>query len=251
MSKEPRSRLYERIADALAAQIAEGRFALGERLPSERELSVAMGVSRPTLREAVVALELEGLVEVRTGSGVYVTALRAAGAQPRTSQMGHFEVLEARRIVEPEAAALAARMIGPEELAELEALVKQMESENHRGDVVMSEDADRRFHVAIARASQNSAVVAIVEMLWDQRNQSEQSQHVLDTVRAVGVKPRIDEHVAVMEALRARNANAARHAMALHLDQVLEAMLDTQESEAIAKARAEIQEKRKRFGQRS
>jgi DNA-binding FadR family transcriptional regulator len=251
MSKEPRSRLYERIADTLAAQIAEGVYPVGERLPSERELSVAMGVSRPTLREAVVALELEGLVEVRTGSGVYVTAKRAAGAAPRASQMGHFEVLEARRIIEPEAAALAARMISEEELRDLEGLVSQMEIENHRGDVVMSEEADRRFHVAIARATQNSAVLTVVELLWDHRNQSEQSLHVLDKVRATGVKPRIDEHASVLEALRRRDAAAARQAMAEHLDQVLDVMLDTQETEAVAKARAEFQEKRKRFGHRS
>ena len=65
-------RLYEQIAQKLARDIAIGRYDLGQRLPSERELAQAFAVSRPTVREAIIALELDGLVDVRTGSGVYV-----------------------------------------------------------------------------------------------------------------------------------------------------------------------------------
>jgi DNA-binding FadR family transcriptional regulator len=252
MSREPRRRLYEEVAATLAQEIADGRYKVGDRLPSERDLAATMGVSRPTLREAVIALEVDGLVEVRTGSGVYVTATAAsAAANAKPSEMGHFEVLEARRIVEPEAAALAARMITAEELRELSALVAEMESENERGDVVMSEDADRRFHLSIARATQNSAIYALVEMLWDARNQSAQSIHVLEKVRATGVKPRISEHEEVYQALQRRDPAAARAAMADHLDRVLEAMLETQEHEAIEIARAEIEAKRRRYSARS
>jgi DNA-binding FadR family transcriptional regulator len=248
MSKDPRKRLYRQVADKLAAEIVNGRYHVGDRLPPERELAIALGVSRPTLREAVIALELDGLVDVRTGSGVYVVAASPnPPEQTRAAEMGHFEVLEARRFIEPEAAALAARNISVEELSELEALVTEMETENDRGDVVMSEDADRRFHVFIARATQNSAVAAVVEMLWDARNHSTQSLRVLDKVRATGVKPRINEHEAILNALRHKDPVAARAAMAEHLDQVLEAMLETQESEAIAMARAEIEAKRRRY----
>jgi DNA-binding FadR family transcriptional regulator len=252
MSKDPRKRLYQQVADKLAAEITQGRYTVGERLPSERDLAIALGVSRPTLREAVIALELDGLVDVRTGSGVYVIATSPNVTAPqRASDMGHFEVLEARRIIEPEAAALAARAISQQELRELQALLAEMESENGRGDVVMSEDADRRFHLSIARASQNSAVAAVVEMLWDERNHSSQSLRVLEKVRATGVKPRINEHEAVFNALARKDPAAARAAMADHLDQVLEAMLETQESEAIERAKAEIEEKRRRYGTRT
>ncbi|MDX2238216.1 MAG: FadR/GntR family transcriptional regulator [Hyphomonadaceae bacterium] len=249
MAKDQRKRLYQQVADRLAEDIAAGRYQIGDRLPSERDLAVSLGVSRPTLREAVIALELDGLVDVRTGSGVYVvaTAPNAAAAAPRASEMGHFEVLEARRIIEPEAAALAARGITAQELRELHALVAEMETQNDRGDVVMSEDADRRFHISIARASQNSAVAAVVEMLWDARTHSNQSQRVLEKVRAVGVKPRINEHEAVLDALARRDSEAARAAMAEHLDQVLDVMLETQEHEAIERARADIAAKRQRY----
>jgi DNA-binding FadR family transcriptional regulator len=250
MSREPKRRLYEEIAGTLAQQIAEGRFKVGDRLPSERDLALTLGISRPTLREAVIALEVDGLVEVRTGSGVYVTATQPNSPGIKPSEMGHFEVLEARRIIEPEAAAIAARMIAADELRDLAELVAEMETENDRGDVVMSEDADRRFHLSIARATQNSAIYAVIEMLWDARNQSAQSVRVLEKVRATGVKPRISEHDAIYQALRRRDAAAARAAMAAHLDEVLEAMLETQESEAIARARAEIEAKRKRYGVR-
>lgn len=252
MAKDARKRLYQQVADKLAAEIVQGRYGVGDRLPPERELAVALGVSRPTLREAVIALELDGLVDVRTGSGVYVIAAsRSVAAPQRASEMGHFEVLEARRIVEPEAAALAARNISQDDLRELDELVAEMETENDRGDVVMSEDADRRFHVAIARATQNSAVAAVVEMLWDARTHSTQSLRVLEKVRATGVKPRINEHEAVLVALKRRDPIAARAAMAEHLDQVLEAMLETQESEAIALARADIDAKRRRYRTRA
>jgi len=83
MSDAEKSRLYDRVAKGVAAKIADGEFAVGERLPSERELALAYGVSRPTVREAVFALELDGLVEVRKGVGVFVVAQSPRGGRHR------------------------------------------------------------------------------------------------------------------------------------------------------------------------
>lgn len=246
----PPKRLYEQVADQLAEKIAAGEYGVGQRLPSERDLAAAFAVSRPTIREAVIALELDGLVEVKTGSGVYVTARVPKTGSPGVTDIGPFELLEARKGVEGEAAALAAQRITDAELKELEALVAEMEAENER-DVVLSEDADRRFHMAIARATQNSAITAMVEMLWDVRHRSPQSVRFLEHVRAHGVKPIINEHAGILAALRQRDPRAARQAMRMHLANVMEGVLEATEVEAVEKARAAVAAQRQRFVQRS
>ncbi len=159
-------RLYEQIAQKLARDIAIGRYELGQRLPSERELlAQAFAVSRPTVREAIIALELDGLVDVRTGSGVYVMNKKPPSGKAGATDIGPFELLEARRSIEGEACALAASRIDEGQLVELEVLIAEMFDENEH-DVVKSEDADRRFHELIARSTQNSGMIAAVQMLW-------------------------------------------------------------------------------------
>jgi DNA-binding FadR family transcriptional regulator len=246
MQRDPTKRLYEQVAGKLAERIAGGEYGVGDRLPSERDLAAVFGVSRPTVREAVIALELDGLVEVKTGSGVYVTARVPSSGSPGATDIGPFELLEARKGVEGEAAALAAQRISDVEIDRLEALVSEMEHENDH-DVVLSEDADRRFHMAIAEATQNSAIVAIVEMLWDVRKRSPQSVRFLEHVRAHGVKPIINEHAAVLEALRARDPVRARAAMRAHLSNVMDGVLEATELEAVQKARAAVAAQRQRF----
>lgn len=239
-------RLYERIAETLSGEIIAGKYELGQRLPSERELSSRFEVSRPTVREALIALEVDGFVEVVTGSGVYIRSLRrrSGGAAPR--DVGPFELLEARALIESEAAALAAQHITKSELRELECLVAEMEAENRR-DVVMSEDADRRFHMTIAAATKNSAMEQAVEALWEARNQSLQNVRFLEKVRAEGVKPRIDEHLAILDALKSRDAVAARFAMRAHLRRVADMVFKATEAEALERVRAEIAGERRRF----
>src|SRR5215468_4867299 len=123
---EETSRLYVRVASDLARQIANGRFAIGERLPSERNLAETYSVSRPTIREALIALELDGLVEVRMASGVYVRATHPTGGRWSEADIGPFELVEARRCIEGESCALAAARVTDEQLAELDALVAGM-----------------------------------------------------------------------------------------------------------------------------
>ena len=109
-SIEPR-RLYRQIADQIRALIRSGEFPAGARLPPERDLAKQLGVSRPSVREALIALEVEGLVEVRIGSGIYVLAPAGAGDVPAAhgATAGPFELLRARYVIESECAALAAK----------------------------------------------------------------------------------------------------------------------------------------------
>lgn len=239
-------RLYERVANDLATSIAGGRYAIGARLPSERELALQYKVSRPTIREAMIALEVDGLVEVITGSGVYVRATHRRNDQRSARDIGPFELLEARAVLEGEAAALAAQHITAEVLDQLDALLHEMKAENAR-DVVMSEDADQRFHLTIAQATNNSAMQHVVEELWRARNHSLESVKFLEKARAEGIKPRIDEHAAIVDALRARDPQAARNAMRAHLRGVADVVFAATEAEAMERARAEISRQRQRF----
>jgi DNA-binding FadR family transcriptional regulator len=246
MNARTGGRLYERVAAQLSEQIVKGRYAVGQRLPSERELAQTHSVSRPTIREAVIALELDGLVEVRLGSGVYVIAPAPRGGRAGATDIGPFELLEARRAIEGEASALAAPRITDATLQELDRLVEVMEIENER-DVSAAERADRQFHMLIAEASQNSAMTAAVEALWDARERSPQTQLMSTKAHAAGVYPRIEEHAAIVTALRTRSPEAAREAMRRHLTRVLDSLLAATEVQQIEEARARVEATRQKY----
>lgn len=240
-------RLYEKLSKELARAIAAGEFTLGQRLPSERELAQKFDVSRPTVREAIIALELDGLVQVRLGSGVYVINKRPPGGREGRKDIGPFELLEARRAIEGEACALAALRIDDAQLRELSGLVAEMRDDNEHGEIRMSEEADRRFHEVIATATQNSAILASVQMLWDARSRSPQSHSLDDKGRARGLKPPIEEHAAIVRALKRRDPEAARRAMHKHLTRVIEGLLQATEVSELERARAIVEEKRRRY----
>jgi len=240
-------RLYEQISQKLAKAIAEGKYDIGQRLPSERELAQTFGISRPTVREAIIALELDGLVEVRLGSGVYVTNRLPPEGKEGAKDIGPFELLEARRIIEGEACALAAVRIDDAQLKELSELIAEMRADNKQNEILMSEEADRRFHELIASSTQNSGIIAAVQMLWDARARSPQSHSMDDKGRARGLKPPIDEHSAILRALKRHDPEAARAAMHEHISRVIEDMLKVTEVEEMQRARAVAAEKRRRY----
>src|SRR6478736_3902200 len=124
---EPR-RLYLQIADQVRSLITAGEFPPGSRLPAERELAKRFGVSRPSLREALIALEVEGYVDVRPGSGIMVTKPNSVALEP-SSDEGPLEVLRARSLIEGAIAAEAARDIKPKDVAALEQILLAMEGE--------------------------------------------------------------------------------------------------------------------------
>ena len=241
-------KLSQQIASAIAEAIAAGRYAPGRRLPPERELAEQFGVSRPTVREAMLALEIRGLVEARHGSGIYVTDAQPDPSGGPELDIGAFELTEARALFEGEAAALAAATITDEELARLEAILAEMVEEN-AGDA-RGEQADRRFHVTIAQATRNAAIVSVVETLWDARYRSPLCRHMLDRARSIGVKPRIDEHRRLLDALRLRDSHGARRAMREHLQRVIEGLLAATELEAVERARTEVAAKRSEYARR-
>ena len=237
-------RLYQDLARRLVAELAENRYPVGSRLPAEREMALQYNVSRPTVREAIIALEVQGLVEVRIGSGAYVLRLPGEEDIPGFN-ISAFELTEARLLFEGEAAALAATQITDEEVAAIEELVRQIAEENL--DPRGTDKADRAFHLAIARASRNNAVLETVERLWDLRSASPEAALLHEKARTANVKPVIEEHKAVVDALKARDPAAARAAMRSHLAAVIDGLLFATEERALAEARRVVEERRQRY----
>ena len=239
-------RLYQDLARGLIAELASGRYPVGARLPAERELAATYNVSRPTVREAMIALEVQGLVEVRVGSGAYVRRLPGKEDIPGFN-ITAFELTEARLIFEGEAAALAASQITDEEVAEIAALVEAIAEENLQPDG--AERADRDFHLAIARATRNTAILNAIEHLWELRSTSPEAALLHEKARTANIKPVVDEHTAVLNALRNRDPGAARAAMRAHLSQVIDSLLFATEERAIEEARLAAQARRQRYAQ--
>ncbi len=241
-----RLKLYQRVAQKLEADIREGLYKPGCRLPAERVLAEDFKVSRPTIREAVIALEIRKMVEVVHGAGVFV--VEALPEEPTGAELnvGAFELIEARIMFEGEAAALAATVMTPADLAGIGALLERMEEL----DPTSSEDLDldRQFHMAIAEATQNTLVAQTVEHLWDLRDLSPLCRHMFEQARQVGINPRPEEHRKIYEAIRSQDANAAREAMRAHLVRVSDDLLQVTELEMIEQARRAIKEQRQRIG---
>ena len=246
-------RRYQQIAAAIEQAVAEGKYQPGQRLASERDLAEEFGVSRPTVRRAVIALEMRGLLEPRQGSGIYVRQNGAPGPAtalaPRDLDIGAFDHAEARRLFESEVAALAATLITDEELDYLETLVVDMS--NRGATKEQSELADRQFHITIAQATRNRAIVRVVESTWDLRYRSRLCMQMLDRAREVRRTPLNEEHHAIVESLRTRDPKAARAAMQAHLGGLIENLLITAELEAMEQTRARLAAKREEITRRA
>ena len=211
-------RLYRQIADQIAALIEGGEYGAGRRLPPERDLARAFGVSRPSVREALIALEVEGYVDVRVGSGVYVRGPRRAGRHALLpADSGPFELIRARSLVESECAAMAARAASREQVRSMKEAISEMEADRDHGRVLLA--SDRLLHLRIAEASGNSALAFVVKTLWEQRTGAlfRRLEHHFDTPALWSVA--IREHRAIVRAIARRDPGAARAAMRRHMRQ--------------------------------
>lgn len=213
-------RLYRQIAAQLSGLIAEGEFVVGQRLPAERELAAQLGVSRPSLREALIALELEGLVEVWVGSGIWVTASSAerGTVKPLREGEGPFELLRARGLIEGEIAALAARTATARDLDGIRSALSTMERLQRKNQDFSS--ADRDFHIQIAASTRNSVLAATVQDLWDRGRGAMwdlMEEHFQTPAHRAAT---IDDHRAIYRGLDAHDPREARSAMRSHLKRV-------------------------------
>ena len=222
-SIEPR-RLYRQIADQIRELIRSGEFVAGARLPPERDLAKQLGVSRPSVREALIALEVEGLVEVRIGSGIYVlgpgvkaeSTVDTANSNEVHAAAGPFELMRARYTIESECAALAEKSAKRTQISAIEEALDVMQDEFEHEKQPLG--GDRLFHLRIAEATGNGALVAVVKMLWEERTGPlyQRLEHHYDTPGLWTAA--MAEHRAVLNAIALHDVPGARAAMQRHLN---------------------------------
>ena len=213
-------RLYRQIAEQLRSLICGGEYPAGSRLPAERDLAKQLGVSRPSVREALIALEVEGWVEVRTGSGVYVLK-RAAQRNGHAvlvpaAEWGPLELLRARRVIEGEIASMAATDASRKQIDAIGTAIASMHHDADSG--VQPRAGDRAFHLAVAQAAGNVVLLETVQTFWDARRGPlfEKLGDHFETVPSW--RKAIAEHEIVYAAIRAHDGAAARDAMQHHLE---------------------------------
>ena len=245
-------RLYRRVADELVEAIRNGTYAVGDKLPAERELAETFEVSRPTVREAMIALEIYGVVEIRHGSGIYVIEPEVNGNSgepnsPRDLDVGAFELIEARIIIEGETAAVAAAAVTDADIAALEAMIERMVS----GNEAECEQADREFHDYLAGITDNGALIDTINHLWDLRTRSPLASQIMTRAQGGGREARIDEHRRIVRALASRDPSAARAAMRHHLEQVREYLLVATETAEMETLRQKLRDKRNALSRRT
>jgi len=215
-------RAYQRLAANVHELVRQGEFLAGQRLPSERALAERFDVSRASVREAIIALELQGVVEVRGGSGIYVCQTQGAPARLPLAQEagpGPFELLRARCLIESEIASVAATSRKDADLDRIFGALTTMREQMH--DKAANEAADRMFHLHIAESTGNSVLLQTVTNLWDQARgpiwaQIEQHFHSTE----LRLKSQ-DDHQRIFAALVAGKADDARLAMRAHLERVI------------------------------
>lgn len=219
-------RLYQQIADQIRELIDNGEFAIGTRLPAERDLAQKLGVSRPSLREALIALEIEGSVDIRMGSGVYITGSPNARLTPaRSLGDSPTELMQARAAIEGAAIVLSACRITDEALASLRKLEVDMRSEIAAGNKPL--DIDRQFHLIIAEQSGNSILSRLVAELFDERHSPISAQLRVKYEDRDTWEFALEEHSAIINALEARDPLQAQAAMHIHLERSRRRWIET------------------------
>lgn len=215
-------RLYQRVADQIAALIDGGELPVGSRLPAERDLALRLAVSRPVVREAMIALEIAGLVEVRTGSGTFVLrrteVAHAAGLFAADAGTSPFDLLDVRTIVEPENAARAALATSPAAHNALSAALADMRSAGAHEEF---RRFDHAFHVAVAETTGNEVLVRLTDQLWSEMFSPLFAR--LGTASGLFATNRaatLVDHERIVAAIRSGRPEAAAAAMRQHLDAV-------------------------------
>ncbi|OHV10537.1 FCD domain-containing protein [Kushneria phosphatilytica] len=229
------TRQYQRIGRMIEAEIETGTLAPGDRLPTERDYAERFGVSRTVVREAFIMLELAGQVSVRKGSGTYVCAREEARYTGVTTSpvdalpeadIGPFELLNARQVVESAIAASAALLIPKSDLRHLQQLLddeRRALDEHHSRKLphADADAADRAFHLGIAEASQNTLLHEMATQLWDQRHRSAMWQQLHSHILDFSYRENwLADHDVILARLRKRDGDGAHQAMWQHLENV-------------------------------
>jgi GntR family transcriptional regulator, transcriptional repressor for pyruvate dehydrogenase complex len=206
-------RLYQQIAEQIRELIRNGHFHPGTRLPPERELAQQLGVSRPSVREALIALEIAGSVEVRMGAGIYV---RGTGDKA-TAGLGEspLELMQARIVLEGGLVAQACARATPDGLAAVREALASMREAVAAGRPAL--DADRRFHLSVAALAGNAVLERLVGEIFSERYSPMSLRLSAHADTRQNWDEALREHERILQALEQRDALAAETAMCSHL----------------------------------
>lgn len=218
-------RLYRQISNLLINCIKSGQFVPGEMIPSERDLSKQLGVSRSSIREALIALEITGWIEIRTGNGVYVSDPLPPQLDTQIEEEFSLQsLIKARQIYEATNAELAALNGTDDQREKLAEINRELTQLNSNNQAFLKED--KRFHLLISEMTGNEVLRDMMEYLWNKR----------DSTRFVRLESHYAEndfplemnadHQAITDAILARDASAAKQAMQRHLQHVYDRLFN-------------------------
>ncbi|ABR73530.1 GntR family transcriptional regulator [Actinobacillus succinogenes] len=233
MAENAELRSYKKIGSILKQELIDGLYQIGERLPPERDLAEKMNVSRTVVREAIIMLELENLVEVRKGSGVYVINMPLTSEEhPDESyeDVGPFELLQARQLLESGIAEFAAIQATRNDILRLKQIL-------NKERMTLAEDdkdytADEEFHCAIAEITQNEVLIKLQKELWKYRTNSSMWQglhaHITDQEYR---KFWLQDHENILNGIQRKNPALAKKAMWQHLENVKQTLFELSDIE--------------------
>ncbi len=219
-----RNKVYEEVARQIERLILK-KLKPGDKLPAERELAEVLKVSRGSIRDAIRSLELLGLVEARQGTGTIVREIGGdSSANPfagvlKRRQEAVRELLDFRKMLEPPLAARAATHASPEEIAELESILKRQEEKQNQGEAAVSEDAE--FHYNVALASGNTVVLKVIDIIMDLLRETRTRSLQVDG-RA---QKSFEGHRRILASIQHHDSDAAKSAMLRHIEDVEEIVL--------------------------
>jgi GntR family transcriptional regulator, transcriptional repressor for pyruvate dehydrogenase complex len=217
-----RTKLTASVFEQLLSYVVKGSWKPGDRIPPERELCQKLGIARTSLREALKAMELVGMLDSRVGDGTFVCPRSEFLSRPLlwaftgTDHEELHEIMEARTIIEENLAGLAAKRASNEQIAEIGRAVQLMRDSIARGDSIL--EADMAFHLAVSAAAQNGVLTNAVQLLRNLMRQWIYYKLLIPEIpQAV-----LSRHVVIYRAIAARKPNAARSAMRIHLEETME-----------------------------
>jgi len=211
-----------KIVNQILSLIKEGKLKPGDKLPSERVLTEKFGASRPSLREALSALEILGVIESRGGKGNFIRSdLKSPSYEEKIKELQEeqspFELLEVRKVIETETASLASQRATKEEIEVMEELINKIKKASVK-EISQALDLDYEFHLSIAKATHNSLFAQIMIYLMEGLGENLWRNTIKKTWDVPGQPERcIQEHTAIFDAIKNKDSRTAKEKMHEHL----------------------------------
>lgn len=239
-----KTRIHEEVVSQIHELIKEGRFKAGDQLPSERELAETFKVSRTSVREALRALETEGLIVTRTGMGTFVADLPTESLVAPLAKLlieakdALADIFEVRKLIEPQIASLAAERATKDDVEGMRRILKKQREQVGRG--ITGVEADTEFHFSIAKAAQNQALQKLVSGLMDLLSHSRE-----ESLQTPGRgEASLASHDRILSAIEQHDQDRARKAMLQHIEKVEQNVLSEKEKPEISYIEADLDERR-------